>query len=121
MLIEAWYALRAAASAPIISVITEGELRSLALQWGWGAARLQAVETWMGYLTVVPLPFRNITDAYARIADYSRRVGVVMGQNDLWIAATAHITGARLLTTDNDFDHLQDVFLQRDWIDPKTI
>jgi len=38
---------------------------------------------------------------------------------DLWIAATAHATGARLLTTDKDFDHLHPAFVQRDWIDPR--
>jgi predicted nucleic acid-binding protein len=37
----------------------------------------------------------------------------------LWIAATAHATGARLLTTDHDFDHLDPTFLARDWIDPE--
>lgn len=29
-----------------------------------------------------------------------------MGKNDLWIAATAAMSEATLLTTDNDFDHL---------------
>lgn len=41
-----------------------------------------------------------------------------MGDNDLWIAATAKVTGALLLTTDKDFDHLYPVHLQRDWINP---
>ena len=35
-----------------------------------------------------------------------------MGKNDLWIAATASVLEATLLTTDNDFDHLQEEFLQ---------
>ncbi|MEQ1745905.1 MAG: hypothetical protein ABMA02_10790 [Saprospiraceae bacterium] len=34
-----------------------------------------------------------------------------MGKNDLWIAASASILGATLLTTDGDFDHLDGVFL----------
>lgn len=34
-----------------------------------------------------------------------------MGKNDLWIAATASILDAQLLTTDFDFDHLNGVFL----------
>jgi len=34
-----------------------------------------------------------------------------MGKNDLWIAATASVLGAKLLTTDGDFNHLQGVFL----------
>jgi tRNA(fMet)-specific endonuclease VapC len=33
-----------------------------------------------------------------------------MGKNDLWIAATAHVYEATLLTTDNDFDHLAPQF-----------
>ncbi len=34
-----------------------------------------------------------------------------MGKNDLWIAATANATGATLLTTDSDFDHLSPNFI----------
>ncbi len=34
-----------------------------------------------------------------------------MGKNDLWIAATAYVTGASLMTTDGDFDHLNGVYL----------
>lgn len=35
-----------------------------------------------------------------------------MGKNDLWIAATASILGAKLLTTDNDFEHLNGKYLE---------
>jgi tRNA(fMet)-specific endonuclease VapC len=34
-----------------------------------------------------------------------------MGKNDLWIAATASVLGAKLLITDADFEHLAGVFL----------
>jgi predicted nucleic acid-binding protein len=34
-----------------------------------------------------------------------------MGKNDLWIAATAYILDATLLTADGDFDHLNGSFL----------
>ena len=34
-----------------------------------------------------------------------------MGKNDLWIAATASVYNLRLLTTDNDFGHLDSQFL----------
>ncbi|WP_224751124.1 PIN domain-containing protein [Mucilaginibacter pankratovii] len=33
-----------------------------------------------------------------------------MGKNDLWIASTAALLGLTLVTTDNDFDHLNNVF-----------
>ena len=35
-----------------------------------------------------------------------------MGKNDLWIAATTHVLDLTILTTDNDFDHLDNVFIK---------
>lgn len=34
-----------------------------------------------------------------------------MGKSDLWIAATAVVTNSTILTNDNDFDHLNNVFM----------
>ncbi|WP_461065679.1 type II toxin-antitoxin system VapC family toxin [Spirosoma horti] len=34
-----------------------------------------------------------------------------IGKHDLWIAATASLLNLTLVTTDGDFDHLQNVFL----------
>jgi tRNA(fMet)-specific endonuclease VapC len=34
-----------------------------------------------------------------------------MGKNDLWIAATAHVLEATLITTDADFVHLKDIYM----------
>jgi tRNA(fMet)-specific endonuclease VapC len=41
-----------------------------------------------------------------------------MGKNDLWIAASAAVTSAVLMTTDKDFDHLHPQRIQRLLIDP---
>jgi tRNA(fMet)-specific endonuclease VapC len=87
----------------------------------WGTAKQEKMEELFGYFTIIPLPFSTIIAAYAEIDDYSRRQGISMGKNDVWIAATAHVTGARLLTTDKDFDHLQSVFLERDCVDPASL
>lgn len=35
-----------------------------------------------------------------------------MHKNDFWIAATAYTLGIPLLTTDGDFDHLNETLLQ---------
>ena len=43
---------------------------------------------------------------------------VPFGKNDLWVAATANVTGARLHSTDRDFDPKDPLFIARDWIDP---
>jgi tRNA(fMet)-specific endonuclease VapC len=45
------------------------------------------------------------------------RPAVAMKQNDLWIAATAHASNAKLLTTDKDFEHLRGAWIDVDWID----
>jgi len=37
-----------------------------------------------------------------------------MGKNDIWIAASAVFTNARILTTDEDFDHLDPDFIAVD-------
>jgi predicted nucleic acid-binding protein len=44
-----------------------------------------------------------------------------MGKNDIWIAATASVVNAILMTTDTDFDHLNGVFLSVVYIDPRLM
>jgi len=44
-----------------------------------------------------------------------------MGKNDLWIAATASAFDIRLITTDKDFDHLKDQFIDLLYIDLNKI
>jgi tRNA(fMet)-specific endonuclease VapC len=43
-----------------------------------------------------------------------------MGKNDVWIAATAMVSKTTLLTTDLDFEHLNNSYIDRIWIDPNT-
>ena len=42
-----------------------------------------------------------------------------MSKNDLWIAATASVFEATLLTTDSDFDHLHNIFFNVEYINPE--
>ena len=44
-----------------------------------------------------------------------------MGKNDIWIAATTSVLNATLLTTDNDFNHLQNEFIELQLIDNQLI
>ncbi len=37
---------------------------------------------------------------------------VTMGQNDIWVAATAHATKSLLLSTDKDFIHLNKTWIE---------
>ena len=102
---------------PLISVVTAGELRSLAYQWEWATAKLDQMEFLLGTFDMV-----NIDDAiietYAVIDSQLQLRGHTLGKNDLWIAASAKVTGATLITTDKDFDCIHPEFLTRVWIDP---
>jgi predicted nucleic acid-binding protein len=105
---------------PIISVVTAGEFRSLALQFNWKADKIDQLEFYLGYLKRVSIDDPDIIRAYSVIDAHCQRIGQPLGKNDVWIAATAAVTGARLLTTDKDFDRLDPLFLSRDWIDPEA-
>lgn len=118
--LDARYALRTSPSAPLISIVSVGELNSLARQLGWGEVRWLRLRVLLQQFQVIPLEAAGIVDAYGEIDHFSISAGRTMGKNDLWIAATAHVTGARLLTMDRDFDHLDPRFLTRDYIDPQT-
>ena len=103
---------------PLISVVVEGEMRSLALQFGWGKRRLDRLTELLDHALIVPLDFPGVVDAYARIDAYCRSAGTPLGENDTWIAATAAATSARLLTTDRDFQRLDPTLLSTTWVDP---
>ena len=105
---------------PLISIVTEGELRSLAHQWQWGRHKKSQMHFFLHHLSRVPVDREDVFEAYAMIDAYSGSVGHSMGKNDLWIAAAANVMGATIVTTDTDFDHLQPDFLSVDWIDPEN-
>lgn len=118
--IEATYSLTQIHTPPFLSIVTHGEILSLAAQFGWGQTRRRELEQFVARCVIVNLDYSGVVEAYADMDAYSLSIGRTMGDNDLWIAATARAAGALLLTTDKDFDHLHPTFLQRDWIDPNT-
>ncbi len=103
-----------------ISVISIGELKSIAIQAKWGKKKVQQLVNLLDAIAPVDIWSEDILDRYAEIDAYSQ--GKLpdrplpyssrnMGKNDLWIAACASILGATLLTTDADFNHLNSIFL----------
>ena len=114
----------AASAVPtlIISVVSEGEIRSISIQNKWGAKKLEQMQNALHSFIVIPIESQDLILRYAEIDAYSQGkldntalpAGLSsrnMGKNDLWIAASASVLQAILLTTDADFDHLKDVFL----------
>ncbi|NUN99309.1 MAG: PIN domain-containing protein [Saprospiraceae bacterium] len=103
-----------------LCVVSKGELRSIAIQNQWGALRRQQLEDLMNDFYPADIFSEEMIDAYAEIDAFSQgrlpnkslsMSARNMGKNDLWIAATAHVLGAKLLITDADFNHLNGVFL----------
>lgn len=104
----------------VISVVTVGELLSLTRQFRWGAQKVEKLWRLLDELVSIDINHPDILNAYAEIDHFGRVTGQPMGKNDVWIAATAKVSGATLLTTDPDFDPLDPTHLQHVWIDPAS-
>ena len=103
-----------------ISVVSVGEIKSIARQNNWGEKKLHKMMNMLSKLIRTDINVESIIEAYAEIDAYSQNklshrplplTARNMGKNDLWIAATASVLDATLLTNDPDFDHLNGVFL----------
>jgi tRNA(fMet)-specific endonuclease VapC len=106
-----------------ISIVSAAEIESIARRNRWGEKRRIFCKQLIALLNPIPIEMdENLIVAYADIDVFSQGKYETkslpkgmsarnMGKNDLWIAATAQILNATLLTTDKDFEHLNDVFL----------
>ena len=106
---------------PFISVVTMGEILSFGIQQNWGQAKLQSLKNLFSKLVVLDINSNDekLLETYAEIDFYSKnklptdKLGrsITMGKNDLWIASTAKVANATLLTIDGDFDHLNGKYI----------
>jgi len=128
--VEKKFGLFSPPNIPLISIVSKGEIYSLAIQFDWGSAKLKTLDELLRKLPVVDINDDQILQRYAEIDAYSLskdpvrpfpkgQTARVMGKNDLWIAATASVLKARLLAIDHDFDHLNGIFLDLIRIDQK--
>ncbi|MGB0523662.1 MAG: type II toxin-antitoxin system VapC family toxin [Flammeovirgaceae bacterium] len=104
------------------SIVSVGEMYSLAIQLGWGKTKMEQLKKFLGQIN--PIPVENnleLIQAYAAIDAYSqgkhRKLrgsfsARNMGKNDLWIAATAYLYDLTLVSLDGDFSHLDEVFFR---------
>lgn len=113
----------------VVSVVSRGEIFSLAYQFGWGQQKRETLQHHLDQITTVDVNQHQIVDRYAEIDAYSQNAHPTrelgdsdrnMGKNDVWIAATASVLEGTLITTDTDFDHLQGEFLDRVYVDPNA-
>lgn len=118
--IENNYSLFSSNNDLINSAVTVGEIRSIAKRNKWGSKRLKAVKKLIDKLIIVGINFEDLIEIYAEIDTFSQGKNDTkalnlsarnMGKNDLWIASTAVVTNSILITSDIDFLHLDDIFL----------
>ena len=93
---------------PLVSAVSAGELLALLSDWNWGEKKIQAAKDLLRKFVLVPVTTGPIKDAYGELMGFSKLMGLSQGQNDHWIAATAKVTGALLVTSDKDFDGLHE-------------
>lgn len=111
----------------VISVVSIAEAESVVKQVGnWGNEKINALKNLLQQFIVVDIEVGNtdLIESYVSIDAFSQGKTSApngqmlgnssrnMGKNDLWIAATAHALDAVLLTTDGDFDHLENLYFE---------
>lgn len=106
----------------LISIVTKAELLALGKKNGWGQKKLSLLKNLLEELIIIDINNSDSTliDAYSTIDAFSQgsltdrplnTTARNMGKNDLWIAATAYVANAELVTMDADFDHLNEEFM----------
>ena len=102
----------------VISVVTVGEAKAFAKKNRWGENKTNSLIRLLNNFLVADINIETVIERYADLDAYSQgkfdKVSFTarnMGKNDLWIAATASVYDFKLLTTDNDFNHLDEVYL----------
>lgn len=120
-IIDSTYNPFANGNTPVLSVVSVGEIKSIALRNNWGKAKLNKLRELMSLFVITDINSDDVLDMYAEIDAFSqsklknkslKMTARNMGKNDLWIAATATVTTAKLLTSDDDFDHLEGQYIE---------
>ncbi|MEN0003387.1 MAG: type II toxin-antitoxin system VapC family toxin [Bacteroidota bacterium] len=111
-----------------ISVVSLGEIDSYVKKFGIGRKKQSTIQKTLELTYQIDIGYQEIISKYGDIEAFSQGKAKLpghsftarnMGKNDLWIAATASHYQLTLLTTDRDFDHLDQAFLELAYIHPE--
>ena len=111
-----------------VCFVSLGEIDSIIKQNQWGGKKAQQIIDILNKLIVIELDNKDFIHNYGTLDAYSQGklktkplpMGMTarnMGKNDLWIASVALTLQATLITTDQDFAHLDGVFFPVHYID----
>ncbi|HTI70089.1 MAG TPA: PIN domain-containing protein [Candidatus Limnocylindria bacterium] len=97
---ESQFQLRTSPFQPAICEVTVAELWAFAQSWG--DRRKQLLQQVISNLVVVPISDSRIHHRWAELHSHAQANGLAIqhDDNDIWIGATAGVTGLRLLTMD---------------------
>lgn len=119
--IDAQFGLSASSFRPAICEVSVGELLAFANANHWGDKRKDALMERLKTSLILPISHPGVHQRWAEMQSTLQRAGIAVGQNDLWIAATASVTGLTVLSTDKDFKRLVERGLvQAVVVDPKA-
>jgi len=120
--VDRQFGLRDSPFRPAISEVTVAEL--LAFAESWGERRRELLKGIIAELLVIPISQPEIHRQWAKLYSHAKAKGLAIQQdhNDVWIAATANVSGLRLISSDAAaFLSLRGTsWLEVDVIDPKT-
>lgn len=119
--INARYQLKQRTTTPFISVVTVGELRAFSRSASWGADKRSRLDELLAEFVEVDISSPEIINAYADISTLLRSRGKTVGDNDRWIAATARVLQATVLTNDRDFTPLHPDHVSVELVDEATL
>jgi tRNA(fMet)-specific endonuclease VapC len=95
----------------VVSFMTLAEMRQGSLEANWGARKCDALEAYLAEFSVLHSD-GLLCSSWAAVRDESTRKGREMSSADAWIAATALVLAAPLVTNNpKDFRHLDDLQL----------
>jgi predicted nucleic acid-binding protein len=98
---DSQFQLRSSPFRPAICEVTVAELWAFAQSWG--EKRKEFLRRTIGDLLALPISDPRIHQRWAELYSHARSNGLAIqhDHNDVWIAATAHVAGLQLLSTDS--------------------
>lgn len=108
-----------------ISTVSLGEIDAFVKKLQLGERRKNKIEQILQNINAFGINIEEVIDRYGDIDAFSQgkltgKKGKFsarnMGKNDIWIAATASVFNLSLITTDKDFDHLDGVYIDLEYI-----
>lgn len=109
----------------LISIVSIAEIQSIAKINNWGSKKINVLLDFLDLLLTIDINYEDVISKYAEIDAFSQgklkgnplySSSKNMGKNDLWIAATASALNAKLITSDKDFIHLNNKYLDLDLV-----